>query len=70
MLLDFVRGLLAPEITMSAFRHDNEKGAGLEPPTRRGGRLSPGASIIVIAALSALAWAVLILIARLLYGVL
>jgi len=55
---------------MSAFRHDNEKGAGLEPPTRRGGRLSPSASIIVIAALSALAWAVLILIARLLYGVL
>ena len=69
-LFTFLRGLLVPEAMMSAFRHDNEKGAGLEPPTRRGGRLSPSASIIVIAALSALAWAVLILIARLLYGVL
>ena len=71
MLFGFVRGLLAPETTMSAFRHENEKGAGLEPPTRhRGGRLSPRASIIVIAVLSAVSWAILVLFALVVYAVL
>jgi hypothetical protein len=71
MLLDLVRGLLAPETIMSTFRHENEKGAGPEPPTRRtGGRLSPGTSIIAIAVLSAVSWAILVLFALVLYAVL
>ncbi len=69
MLFGFVRGLLAPETTMSAFRHENEKGAGLEPPTRHRGGLSPRASIIVIAVLSAVSWAILVLLALVLYAV-
>jgi hypothetical protein len=48
-----------PGVSVFNFRQDHRK-AGLQPSGEAAERLSPGLSIIVIAALSALSWAVLI----------
>jgi hypothetical protein len=48
------------EVTMGTFHCVEHRRAELGPQTEAGGRLSPGHSVIVIAGLSALSWAVLI----------
>ncbi len=45
---------------MSSFHPANERGATLQRTTGAEGRLPPGRALLVIGALSALSWAVLI----------
>ena len=45
---------------MSTFHHVDQRGAGIGPAAQTDNRLSPGVSVIVIAGLSMLSWAVLI----------
>jgi len=55
-----MRHEFAGEAMMSSFHPANERGATLQRTTGAEGRLPPGRALLVIGALSALSWAVLI----------
>jgi len=55
-----MRQEFAPEAKMSTFHRVDERRAKLGPPTETVSRLPLGQSVVVIAGLSALSWAVLI----------
>lgn len=57
-----MRHELASERSMSLFRDLDRRLTGLLPPIETDGRLSPWLSLLVIAALAALSWAILIAI--------